>query len=141
MVYHWEYCGNIATGTKVYESPERESARRECFRLNGWSYNEPVSPKLVIYKSNFSWDNMSDWLKFVIITNINPRLNTPVTDESGILNEMRDEIAESIRKQRVRVPVMVEVREDEGMKVLFVKRSGRVLISIYVKSNIIPDYG
>lgn len=134
VVYHWEYCGNIATGTKVYKSLERESARKECFRLNGWSYKEPAPVKQVNYKSNINWTDMPEWLKLVIVANINPYLNIPVADECETLIRMREEISETLRKQRIRVPVMVEVREDGGTNVLFIKRSGRVLISVYVKS-------
>lgn len=39
-VYHWEYYPIGAIGTKVAEYSEREDARRECYRLNGWKYTE-----------------------------------------------------------------------------------------------------
>ncbi|WP_455971957.1 hypothetical protein [Bacteroides congonensis] len=135
VVYEWEYCGNIQSGTKVYESSDREQARKECFRLNGWRYKEPAPVKEIIYKSNIHWEHMPGWLKFVVITNINPCLNIPVTDEAGVLNRMRDEITETIRGQKVRVPVRVEVREDEGEMVLLIMRSGRALVSVYVKEK------
>ena len=133
VVYRWEYSGNICTGEKVYQSSDREQARKECFRLNGWKYKEPSPVRQLVYKSNLVWENMPGWLKFVVITKINPHLNVPVTDEAGVLSKMRDEIAEAIRSQRVRVHVRVEVREDEGKMGLLVIRSGRGLISIYVK--------
>ena len=117
----------------MYQSSDREQARKECFRLNGWKYKEPSPVRQVVYKSNLGWENMPGWLKFVVIIKINPHLNVPVTDEAGVLSKMRDEIAEAIRSQRVRVPVRVEVREDEGKMGLLVIRSGRGLISIYVK--------
>lgn len=134
VVYRWEYSGNSASGTIVYESFNREQARKECFRLNGWKYKEPAPVKEVVYKSNVGWEHMPEWLKYIIVACINPRSNIPVADENVLLEEMREEIAESLRKQRIRVPIKVELREDEGVWVLFVKRSGRVLISIYVKS-------
>lgn len=37
-IYRWEYYPGGATGTKVDERSEREEARRECYRLNGWKY-------------------------------------------------------------------------------------------------------
>lgn len=48
---------------------------------------------------------------------------------------MRDEITETIRGQKVRVPVRVEVREDEGERALLIIRSGRGLVSVYVKEQ------
>ena len=78
---------------------------------------------------------MPGWLKFVVITNINPRMNVSVTNEVEVLNQMRDEIAETIRGQKVRVPVRVEVREDEGERALLIMRSGRGLVSVYVKEQ------
>lgn len=133
VVYRWEYSGNTRTGSKVYESSGREQARKECFRLNGWKYTEPVPEKRVVYKSNVHWERMPGWMKFIVVTHINPRLGVPVTNENGLLDGMRDEMAETIRKQNLRVPVLLEVREDEGRKVLFLKCSGRVLVSIYVQ--------
>lgn len=133
MVIRWTNLGTSASGEVVARFFTKEEARKECFRLNGWNYKEPSPVRQVIYKSNMQWKDMPGWLKFVVITNINPRMNVPVTDEAAILGEMRDEIAECIRSQQIRVPVLVEVREDEGEKVLLVMRSGRVLISVYVK--------
>ena len=135
VVYEWEYCGNTQSGTKVYESSDREQARKECFRLNGWKYKEPTLVKEIIYKSNVHFEHMPGWLKFVVITNINPRMNVSVTNEVEVLNQMRDEIAGTIRGQKVRVPVRVEVREDEGERALLIMRSGRGLVSVYVKEQ------
>lgn len=45
VVYRWEYSGTVATGTPVYTSFDRERARRECFRLNGWKYKGPTPDK------------------------------------------------------------------------------------------------
>lgn len=140
VVYEWEYCGNTQSGTKVYESSDREQARKECFRLNGWKYKEPTLVKEIIYKSNVHFEHMPGWLKFVVITNINPRLNVPVTNEVEVLNQMRDEIAETIRGQKVRVPVRVEVREDEGERALLMIRSGHGLVSVYVKEQKTKNY-
>ena len=62
-------------------------------------------------------------------------MNVSVTNEVEVLNQMRDEIAETIRGQKVRVPVRVEVREDEGERALLIMRSGRGLVSVYVKEQ------
>lgn len=140
VVYEWEYCGNTQSGTKVYESSDREQARKECFRLNGWKFKEPAPIKEIIYKSNVHWEYMPGWLKFVVITNINPRMNVPVTDEFEVLNQMRDEIAETIRGEKVRVPVRVEIRADERERALLIMRSGRVLVSVYVKEQKTKNY-
>lgn len=40
VVYRWEYYPGGGTGTKVGEFQNREEARRECYRLNGWKYTE-----------------------------------------------------------------------------------------------------
>lgn len=133
VVYEWEYRGNTQSGRKVYKSSDREQARKECFRLNGWRYTEPIPEKRVVYKSNIRWECMPGWLKFIVITHINPCLNAPITDEDGLLDEMRNEMAETIRKQKLHTPILAEVREDEGRRVLFVKRSGHVLVSVYVR--------
>ncbi|WP_074434137.1 hypothetical protein [Bacteroides neonati] len=37
-VYRMEYQGTVGIGTKVFDSPDREEARKECYRLNGWNY-------------------------------------------------------------------------------------------------------
>lgn len=133
VVLKWEHSGNISTGDKVYEYSEREEARKECFRLNGWKYTEPVPMRCLDYKSNLRWDDMPGWLKYVVLVNINPCLGKEVKDEVGTLEVMREAIVNSIKMQRVRVPIKLEVREDEGRKVLFLARSGRVLISIYIR--------
>ena len=44
-VYHWEENGNISTADKVDEFLTREEARKECYRLNGWKYEEPEKRK------------------------------------------------------------------------------------------------
>ena len=76
----------------------------------------------------------------MVITNINPRINVPVADEIEVLNQMRDEIVETIRGQKVHVPVRVEVREDEGERALLIIRSGRGLVSVYVKEQKTKNY-
>ena len=57
-----------------------------------------------------------------------------VVDGDRILNKMRDDIADLIRKQHVRIPVLVEIRKNEKEKGLFVIHSGTELISLYKES-------
>ena len=133
-VYYWKYFGDIATGTKVYESLDRELAKKECFRLNNWKYKEPFLVKYLAYKSNVNLEDMPEWLKLVVTKFINPRLNMQVVDGDRILNKMRDDIADLIRKQHVRIPVLVEIHKNEKEKGLFVIHSGTELISLYKES-------
>ena len=44
-VYHWLEIGDIVTVDKVGEFPTSEEARKECYRLNGWKYEEPEKRK------------------------------------------------------------------------------------------------
>ncbi|WP_042373684.1 hypothetical protein [Bacteroides neonati] len=44
-VYHMTYQGTVGVGTKVFDSPEREEARKECYRLNGWNYKGSKNDK------------------------------------------------------------------------------------------------
>ena len=45
-VYHWlEIRGYQYTVDKVGEFPTSEEARKECYRLNGWKYEEPEKRK------------------------------------------------------------------------------------------------
>ncbi|MCS3356054.1 hypothetical protein NXW00_15795 [Bacteroides thetaiotaomicron] len=45
VVYHWVETGSISTADKVAEFPTSEEARKECYRLNGWKYEEPEKRK------------------------------------------------------------------------------------------------
>ena len=133
LVIRWERSGNGVLGDKVAEFPSREEARRECFRLNGWSYKEPETAKKVIYKSNLGWDDMPNWLKHVVVVNIRPYMDAEVENAMETLNKIRGEVVESLKLIKPKVPIMLEVREDEGESVFFIARTGRVLVSVYVK--------
>lgn len=41
VVYQMEYKGAFTGGTPVANFQKREEARKECYRLNGWTYKEP----------------------------------------------------------------------------------------------------
>lgn len=44
-VYRWVYTAGGSQGTKVDSFQDREEARKECYRLNGWKYTPQINKK------------------------------------------------------------------------------------------------
>ena len=85
-----------------------------------------------IYKSNFRRKRMPEWLKYIIDYTMEAA-NKLSPDGSKVDFEMLQWAIKEDLKLLGKDNATAELVTDEGKTVLFVKRSGRPLISIYFK--------
>lgn len=43
-VIEWEYRGTLSIGTKIQENLTKDEARKEAYRLNGWTLKPNLKP-------------------------------------------------------------------------------------------------
>lgn len=85
-----------------------------------------------IYKSNLHRDRMPGWLKYIIdytLEEFNSLLPTGSKFDFDMLEWAIKEDLKMLGKDNVTATLVT----DEGKMVIFIKRSGRILVSIYFK--------
>lgn len=90
--------------------------------------------KQLIIKSNLQRNKMPEWLLFIIDETLS-RLGQeiPVDGSREEFEYIQWMIDCDLKLFKLKTPVCTELVTDEGETVLFIKRSGRIIISIYIK--------
>lgn len=89
--------------------------------------------KRLIYKSNLRRDRMPEWLRFIIAQVLERYNGIALTGSLADFMLIRVAVDAALRELKVKNPVGTRLAIDEGEMALFIERSGRVLISIYIK--------
>lgn len=92
--------------------------------------------KQLTYKCNLSKEKRPEWLRRIISalhTLMAQRMTGAAGDFAAIHADLSRLIYQLHLAGTLKSKVTVELATDEGETVLFVKRSGRILISIYIK--------
>lgn len=84
------------------------------------------------YKSNLRRERMPEWLKYITDYTL-PEFNSLYPSGSELNFDMLEWAINEDLKLLGKENVTAELVMDEGNKVIFIKRSGRTLISIYFK--------
>ena len=87
------------------------------------------------YKSNLKPDKTPAWLTCILNITL-PSINksNPLDGTTEEFEYIRWIIDDDIRQLQVSSDVTTELVTDEGQSVIFIKRSGRILVSIYYQS-------
>lgn len=91
---------------------------------------------ILIYKCNIAKEKRPKWLKLVIqvLMNAQRRSYEGTGNDFEQLKHSLDRYIDQLRLGQILTSrVTTEIREDSGETVLFVKRNGIPLISIYIK--------
>ena len=129
---HWE-------GDTVGEFDEYEMARKVLYDLNGWNYKpKKLKNKMAIltYKCNIAKEKRPKWLHLLTysLMNAQQRPYEGTRNDFDHLKYSLDKYLDQLRMGQILTSrVTTEIREDSGETVLFVKRNGTVLLSIYIK--------
>lgn len=92
--------------------------------------------KQLIYKSNLKPAGMPIWLACILNITLNSlnRSNT-LCGSPEEFRDIRRIITDDLRQLQVKSEVTAELVTDEGQSVIFIKRSGRILVSIYYQEQ------
>lgn len=93
--------------------------------------------KQLIYKSNLKPDKMPAWLTCLLNITLDDINNNHVFGDSVEDYEWIQWIINThLKELQVKSSVTTELVADEGKTALFIKRSSRILVSIYIKEKI-----
>lgn len=92
--------------------------------------------KQLIYKSNLRPERMPAWLTCILNITLDSlnRSNT-LCGSPEEFRDIRRIITDDLRQLQVKSEVTAELVTDEGQSVIFIKRSGRILVSIYYQEQ------
>lgn len=92
--------------------------------------------KQLIYKSNLKPDKMPAWLTCLLnITLDSINKNHVFGDSIEDYEWIQWILNTDLKELQVKSDVTTELATDEGKTALFIKRSGRILVSIYIKES------
>lgn len=92
--------------------------------------------KQLTYKCNLAKEKRPEWVKRIISalhTLMSQRMMGNASDFAAVHADLCQLVYQMNLAGVIKSPVKVEVVTDDGETVVFIKRSGRIIISIYIK--------
>lgn len=92
--------------------------------------------KQLTYKCNLAKEKRPEWANRIISalhTLMSQRMTGNASDFSAVHSDLSRLVCQMKLAGVIKSPVTVELVTDDGETVIFIKRSGRIIISIYIK--------